>query len=47
MPTLVRAALPHVQFETTHPFRDGNGRIGRLLTTLLISHAKKCSQPRL
>ena len=38
LPPLVRAGLAHVQFETIHPFLDGNGRVGRLFIALLVEH---------
>jgi len=47
LPPLVRAALVHVQFETIHPYLDGNGRIGRLLITLLLEHWKLLPEPLL
>lgn len=44
---LLRIGLLHVQFETIHPYLDGNGRIGRLLITLLLEHWKLLSSPML
>ena len=47
LPPLVRAGLLHVQFETIHPYLDGNGRIGRLLVMLLLEHWKLLTKPLL
>ena len=46
-PMLVRAALAHVQFETIHPFLDGNGRIGRLLIAFILHHEGALQRPLL
>lgn len=45
LPLLVRAALAHVQFETIHPFLDGNGRLGRLLITFLLCSESVLKEP--
>jgi Fic family protein len=47
MPMLVRCALPHYQFETIHPFLDGNGRLGRLLIVFFLMQQGRLPAPLL
>lgn len=47
VPPFLKAALAHVQFETIHPFLDGNGRLGRLLITLLFCESNLLREPML
>lgn len=47
LPALVKAATAHVQFETIHPFLDGNGRLGRLMVSLILHEAQVMRQPLL
>ncbi len=47
VPLLIRCGLAHAQFETIHPFLDGNGRVGRLLITLILCEERALSRPLL
>ena len=47
VPPLLKAGFVHAQFETIHPFLDGNGRLGRLLITLLLCHERVLERPLL
>lgn len=44
-PTLVKTAITHIEFEALHPFKDGNGRIGRMLITLMLWSSGTISEP--
>ncbi len=46
-PTLIKAGLAHVQFETIHPFLDGNGRLGRMLISFVLHHDGLLTRPLL
>ncbi len=47
LPSLIRAGICQVQFETIHPFLDGNGRVGRLLIAFMLVHDRVLSEPLL
>lgn len=45
LPLLIKAGLAHAQFESIHPFLDGNGRVGRLLITFMLTEGKMLREP--
>ena len=45
MPSLIRAGLAHAQFESIHPFLDGNGRVGRMLIAFILVQSGALSEP--
>lgn len=47
LPALLRVAIAHVQFETIHPYLDGNGRLGRMLIAMLLAQCGSLSSPLL
>lgn len=47
LPTVIKMALVHYQFESIHPFPDGNGRVGRMLMPLMLCESRELSQPLL